>query len=103
MTLLLREIVRFLLEAGVWVVTLGLIAGVVAVAGMMVAGRQVDRRVIGAAVVAAAGVAALAHRLPAIVIWEPRIAGRPLPVVWAIVGAAAVTAVAVVRRRNSGA
>ncbi len=91
MTLLLREVGRFLLEAAIWIGAATLIA-----AGPMVLMRVLAkdiswRRLLGYAFVGAVVVAALAVRLSLPLAWAPAIGGRPLPVAWSLAGAIGAT------------
>lgn len=102
MTLLLREIVRFLVGAGVWIVALLCVTGGVAAATLYAVDRRVGRSDVGLAIVAGGALAALAHRIGVGLLWAPRVAGRDLPVVWAAIGAlAAAVAVIAMRRRHA--
>jgi len=91
-TLLVREIGRFLAGAAVWVVALVVIAGIASLAVGWVRRRGTDLRTLGASITIGAGVAAAAHRIGIADTWAPRLAGRELPVLWILLGAAATTA-----------
>ena len=101
MTLLLREVVRFVGEAGIWLLLLALVTGLAAAGVLYLAERRVSLRDVGAASVAGALSAAVAHRL-GFTVWAPDVVGRPLPVLWAAVGAIAL-ALAVTARRSRSA
>lgn len=87
MTLLVREIGRFVLEALAWIGFELVIAGAVGSVGALALGR--DRaRSIGVGFLGAITFAALAVRLDVPIAWAPTLGGRPLPVVWSIIGSA---------------
>lgn len=87
MTLLLREVGRFLLGAGAWILALASISTVVAAVVLYTDSRRIDLRDLGLAAVGAAITAALAHRLGVMAI-APDVGGRPLPILWIAAGAA---------------
>lgn len=101
MTLLLREVIGFVAEAGLWLLLLAATTGIVAAAVLYASERAVDRTALFGALISGGGAAALAHRL-GITLWAPDVAGRPLPVVWAATAAAAAASVLVARRRRAG-
>ncbi len=99
MTLLLTEVVRFILGAAVWALIAAGVASVVAVTVWRIAGRPAAMSdLLGAA---AAGLIAigLAHRLSAPVAWSLEPFGRQLPMAWVAAGALAYTLFALSRRR----
>lgn len=100
MTLLLREVVRFVAEAGLWLLALAAVTGTTAAAVLYGIERRVAPRDLGIALVAGALTAAVSHRL-GIAVWAPEIAGRPLPVLWAAVGAAGLTLAITTSRRKA--
>lgn len=100
MTLLLREIGRFLAGTGLWIMALGVVATAVALPILWVATRRIDRNGLGLAALGAAALAALAHRIDPITGWSPDVGGRPLPVLWAVAGAAATAITLVLVRRE---
>ena len=102
MTLVLREVGRFVLGAALWTMALVAVAGGAAAAVLWLVDRETPPREIGIAVVAGAAVAALAHRVGA-GLWLPRIGGRDLPVVWAAVAAAVVALGRMLHRRRTAA
>lgn len=91
MTLLLREVGRFLLGAFAWI---GSELAIAAAVGFLVAWLMpLDRtRAIGAGFLGAVVLAALAVRVGAPLAWAPGIGGRPLPMVWSIIGAGVAVA-----------
>ncbi len=103
MTLLIREIGRFLFDSLLWVGML--VAITVALVGPLVVIRRADRpaHLTGIAFVGATGVASLAHRLGLPMVWAPRIGSRDLPVVWAAAGAIAVAITLFARYRKATA
>lgn len=102
MTLLLREIGRFLAGTGLWIVALGVVATIVAAPILWAATRRVDPQRLGLTVVGGAALAAIAHRIEPITGWSPDIGGRPLPLLWAAAGAAATAiTLALVRRERA--
>lgn len=101
MTLLVREVGRFLAETGLWVLVVVAIASVVSTVGLFATERHVDLPGLGVAAATGAVLAAAAHRVPSIVLWDPRVGGRPLPIAWVVIGAAIATTVLIVRRRPS--
>lgn len=100
MTLLLREVVRFVAEAGLWLLALAAVAGITSAAILFVSERRVVPRDIGLALVAGAVTAAVAHRL-GIAVWAPDVAGRSLPVLWAAIGAGAMAVIVTTRRSRA--
>ena len=100
MTLLLREVGRFLLEAGLWVGAISLVAAAVALPLLWKLASPIDRRDVGLAVVGAAVMAAVGHRLGLVPGWAPDIGGHALPVLWAAAGAATTVLTAVASRRR---
>ena len=100
MTLLLREIGRFLIEASAWIVAAIVVAAGPALLVRSLAGHLGWRRLLGVAFVGAAVVAALAVRLSLPLAWAPSIGGRPLPVAWSVAGAIAGTGWAVRPKRE---
>jgi hypothetical protein len=101
-TLLLREIVGFVAGAGLWLLALGAIAGAIAAGVLYLADRRVAPREALSAAVAGGLVAALAHRL-GLDLWAPEVGGRPLPVVWAAIGAAGLAGALAIRRSRTEA
>ncbi len=94
MSLLVREVGRFLFEAAVWLGAAVAIAALV----IMLAARFTDRvtvsrTAIGWAVAGAAVVASLAVRLDAPLTQTPDIGTRPLPLLWLFGGAVLTTIV----------
>jgi len=102
-TLLLREVGRFLLGAFAWVGSELAIAAAVGFLGALLL--PMDRtKAIGAGFVGAVVLAAMAVRVGAPLAWAPAIGGRPLPMVWSIIGAGvAVAAVRQLQRESSAA
>ncbi len=101
MTLLLREVGRFVFESALWI---GALAAVTAAAvGPVIALGQMAmrRRVAGLALIGAAVVASLAHRFDLPMAWAPQIGGRPLPIAWAAAGAIAVAVTMTARHDNT--
>jgi len=99
-TLLLREVVWFLLGAIAWVAFELLIAAAASTPAARLL--QIDRlRGLGAAFLGAVTCAALAVRFGAALAWAPVIGGRPLPIVWSTAGAIAATALMAATRRGS--
>lgn len=97
MTLLLREVGRFLLGATAWVGLEFTIAAAIATPGVLAL--RLDRtRAVGTSFLGAVAVAALAVRFAAPLAWAPVIGGRPLPVVWSIAGALIATALTAAAR-----
>ena len=86
MTLLLREVGRFLLGAFAWLgLELTIAAAIGALGGLVL---RVDRnKSIGAGFMGAVVMAALAVRVGVPLAWAPVVGGRPLPMVWSIIGA----------------
>ena len=100
MTLLLREVVAFVAGAGLWLAVLAVVGGTVAAAVFYLAERHVDARDALSAIAVGGLVAALAHRL-GLDVWAPDVGGRPLPVVWAAVGAVVLAAGLTIRRSRT--
>ena len=102
MTLLLREVGRFLVGAVAWIgFELVIAAAVSMIAGLAL---QLDRvRTIGIGFLGAAVTAALAVRLAVPLAWAPIVGGRPLPVVWSSLGAIAAVVATVASRRRATA
>ena len=100
-TLLLREVGRFILESLLWIGVLAAVTG--AMVGPAIALGQASRptRIMGTALVGAAVVASLAHRLDLPLAWAPQIGGRTLPIVWAAAGAMAVVITMIARRNKT--
>ncbi len=102
MTLLLRELGRFLGGAIAWIgvelviaATIGMIAGHLS---------QLDRvRVIGISFLGTAVAAALAVRLSVPLAWAPIVGGRPLPVMWSGLGAIAAVVITIASGRRATA
>lgn len=101
MTLLLREVVGFLLGAGLWALALSAVAAVTAAAILSPAVGRPDPRHLGVAIVSGAAAAALVHRIGTGLLWVPRVGGRELPVVWVVVGAAVAALVVLANRRTA--
>ncbi len=102
MTLLLREVGRFLGGAIAWI---GLELVIAAIVGI-IAGRllQIDRlRIIGISFLGAASAAALAIRLSLPLAWAPIVGGRPLPVMWSGLGAIAAVILMIASGRRATA
>ncbi|MCH7584928.1 MAG: hypothetical protein IH941_07190 [Acidobacteria bacterium] len=102
MTLLLREVGRFLGGAIAWV---GLELVIAATVGM-IAGHllQLDRvRTVGFCFLGGVLAAALAMRLSVPLAWAPIVGGRPLPVVWSGLGAVAAVVVTIASGRKATA
>ncbi len=102
MTLLLREVGRFLGGAIAWI---GLELVIAAIVGM-IAGHllQIDRlRIIGISFLGAASAAALAIRLSLPLAWAPIVGGRPLPVMWSGLGAIAAVILTIASGRRATA
>jgi hypothetical protein len=98
LTLLLREVGRFLLGAFAWLGLELAIAAAIGALGALV--RRTERaKTIGVGFLGAIFMAALVVRIGAPLAWAPMIGGRPLPTVWSIIGA--VVAVGLVRRFDS--
>lgn len=86
MTLLLREVGRFLVGAAAWIGFEVVIAA--AVASTVGIGATINRRhAVGAAFLGAIVLAAAAVRVSAPLAWAPIVGGRPLPVIWSVLGA----------------
>jgi len=101
-TLLLREVGRFLVGAIAWIgFELAIATTVVGIAGLVL--RPDRARTVGVGFLGAIAVAALAVRLNAPLAWAPDIGGRPLPVMWSVVGAIAALAATVAVERKSPA
>lgn len=103
MTLLLREMARFLGGAIAWIgIELAIAAAIGTIAGVLL---QLDRvRTTGIGFVGAAVAAALAVRLAVPLAWAPIVGGRPLPVMWSSLGAiAAAVVISVASRRRATA
>jgi hypothetical protein len=99
-TLLLREVARFLVGAVAWIgIELAIATTVTAVTGLLLRPDRV--RTVGVGFVGAIVVAGLAVRLDAPLAWAPGVGGRPLPVVWSLLGAIASVAVTVAAKRNA--
>lgn len=97
MTLLLREIGRFLVETGVWLLAMAIVAAAAAAPILWARLRRLVPQDLGLAILGAVALAAIAHRV-GIAAWTPDIGGRPLPLVWVAIGAA-LTAGALVYTR----
>lgn len=95
MTLLLREIGRFLLEATAWIGLEILIATVPVLIGGAAAARVTRLRLLGVAFAGGVVGAALAVRFSLPLAWAPAVGGRPLPVAWSAAGALAAVVAAV--------
>lgn len=87
MTLLLREVGRFLAEAAAWIGLELLIAATPAIIAEPLSRRADRRRLFGFAFVGGVVAAALAVRFSLPFAWAPAIGGRPLPVAWSLAGA----------------
>ena len=98
MTLLLREVGRFLVEGAAWIGLVTLVAAGPALIAEPLARRSTFRRLLGLGFVGAAVAAALAVRFSLPLAWAPLIGGRPLPVAWSLTGAAAAVAAEVALR-----
>jgi hypothetical protein len=99
-TLLLREVVRFVAEAGLWLLALGLVTGLCAAAVMFLIERRITPRDVGLALATGALSAAIAHRL-GLTLFAPPVGGRPLPVLWAALGATGLALLSIKRRSRS--
>ena len=102
MTLLLRELGRFLGGAIAWIGLQLVIAGIVG----MITGHllQFDRvRIIGISFLGTALTAALVVRLSLPLAWAPIVGGRPLPVMWSGLGAIAAVVVTIASGRRATA
>jgi hypothetical protein len=99
-TLLVREVGRFLLEAALWLAALAVIGSALAALTSLALRGRLDRIILLAGTAGAAGAAALADRLGAPSPWSPHFGGRALPVVWAAAGAAVTAGVLLSRRRS---
>lgn len=100
MTLLLREVARFLVGAVAWIgIELAIATTVIAGMGLLLRPDRV--RTVGVGFVGAIVVAAVAVRFDAPLAWAPAVGGRPLPVVWSVLGAIASVAVTVAARRKA--
>ena len=102
MTLLLREVGRFLIGAVAWIgFELVIAAAVSMIAGALL---QLDRvRTIGISFLGAAVAAALAVRLAAPLAWAPIVGGHSLPVMWSSLGAIVTVAATVASRHRAEA
>ncbi len=102
MTLLLREVGRFLGEAIAWI---GLELVIAATVGMITGHLlQIDRvRIIGISFLGTAVAAALAVRLSVPLAWAPIVGGRPLPVMWSGLGAIAAVVITIASGRRATA
>ncbi len=102
MTLLLREMARFLGGAIAWIgIELAIAAAIGMIAGLVL---QLDRvRITGISFVGAAVAAALAVRLAAPLAWAPIVGGRPLPVMWSGLGAIVAAVITVASQRKATA
>jgi hypothetical protein len=95
LTLLLREVGRFLLGAFAWLGLELAIAAAIGTLGVLLF--HMDRtKSVGAGFLGAVVMAALAVRVGAPLAFAPVIGGRPLPTVWSIIGA--VVAIGLVGR-----
>jgi len=101
-TLLLREVGRFLGGAIAWI---GLELVIAATVGMIASHLlQLDRvRTVGVCFLGAVLAAALAIRLSVPLAWAPIVGGRPLPVMWSGLGAVAAVVVTIASRRKATA
>lgn len=99
MTLLLREVGRFLVESGLWLAALSLIAAAIALPVLWIGRTRIDPGLVGVAILGAAALAAVAHRIGVTAI-APRVGGRPLPIVWAALGSLVTAAVVTLRHRR---
>jgi hypothetical protein len=100
-TLLLREVGRFLLEAAMWTGAVVALAAAVALPIAFVRSRRIRWKIAGFAAVGSAALAAAAYRF-GLGLWSPEVAGRPLPVGWIVVGSAGI-AYAILRGENAQA
>ncbi len=95
MTLLLREVARFLVEAAVWVGLQGAVAAGPAWVAARLGTAISAHRLLGYAFIGGAVAAALTVRLSLPMAWAPDVGGRPLPLAWSLAGAVIGTGLAV--------
>jgi hypothetical protein len=98
-TLLVREVARFLLESAIW---LGAAIAIAAVVGCLASrfSRADARYTIGWCVVGAIVAAAVADRLGLPATSTPSVGTRPVPVLWLILGSVGTAIVVVWRSRQ---
>lgn len=87
MSLVLREVARFLLGAAAWVGATVLVSQAAALPFLASSQPSRRRSIAAVAFVGAAVAAALAIRFSAPLAWAPAIGHRPLPVAWSAAGA----------------
>jgi uncharacterized BrkB/YihY/UPF0761 family membrane protein len=102
LTSLLRGVATLLVESGAWCLIVAAIGVAVAVAAIVAFGAADDRRrVTVSAVVGAALVIGIAARIGFPALWRVGMAARPVPMVWAVVGAALGSVGAFLTKRGS--
>lgn len=99
MTLLLRELGRFLLDAAAWIGSEVLLSAAAAAPAAAYFRRPL-LRLTGAGLLGAAGFASLAVRFDAPLAWAPLVGRRPLPVAWSVAGALSAVALAALSARR---
>lgn len=102
MTFLGREVGIFLLEAALWIGAEIVLCGVVALIASRL-GTTSIKRAVPVGLVGAAAIASLTVRFGVPDLWAPSIGGRPLPVLWSMVGATAAIGLLELRGRDTQA
>ncbi len=100
MTLLLREVVRFILDAIAWIGLEVLVVSGPALVSRLLTAAMPLRRAWGIAFLGGAAGAAIAVRLALPLAWAPTFGGRPLPVGWSLAGAVLAIGAAIATTRN---